>query len=49
MNIRIRLLLMREIEQRNEKSIERWKQRKGTFQPRKKKAKRNKGKTRKKP
>ncbi len=49
MNIRIRLLLMQEIERRNEESIEAWKQRKGTFQPRKKKAKRNKGKPKKRP
>ena len=48
-NIRIRLLLMQEIERRNEESIEAWKQRKGTFQPRKKKAKRNKGKPKKRP
>ena len=38
MNIRIKLLLMREIERRNEESIEAWKKRKGSFQPPKKKA-----------
>ncbi len=47
MHIRLRLLLMREIERRNEKHIEDWKKRKGTVQPRKKKAKRNKAKPKK--
>ena len=47
MHIRLKLLLIREIERRNEKSIEAWKQRKGGFQPTKKKVKRNKGKPKK--
>ena len=50
MHIRIKLLLMREIERRNQERIEAYEnQRKGTFQPRKRKAKRNRGKPRKKP
>lgn len=49
MHIRIKLLLMQEIERRNQERIEAYeKQRKGTFQPRKRKAKRNRGKPRKK-
>ena len=48
MHIRIRLLLMKEIERRNEDRIKAFEeQRKGTFQPRKRKAKRNKGKPKK--
>lgn len=50
MHIRIKLLLMREVERRNQERIEAYEnQRKGTFQPRKRKAKRNRGKPRKKP
>ena len=50
MHIRIKLLLMREIERRNQERIEAYKdQRNGTFQPRKRKTKRNRGKTKKRP
>ena len=50
MHIRIKLLLMREIERRNQERIEAYKdQRKGVSQPRKRKPKGNKGKPRKKP
>lgn len=49
MHIRIKLLLMREIERRNDERIKAYEeQRKGSCQPRKRKAKRNRGKPRKK-
>lgn len=49
MHIRIKLLLMQEIERRNQERIEAYKdQRNGTFQPRKRKAKRNRDKPKKK-
>lgn len=48
MHIRIKLLLMQEIERRNQEHIAlHEEQRKDTFQPRKRKAKGNKVKTRK--
>ena len=47
MNIKIRLLLMREIERRNEESIEAWKKRKGGFQLTKKKTNGNRDKRKK--
>lgn len=49
MHIRIKLLLMKEIERRNQERIEAFEnQRNGPFQPRKRKTKRNRGKPRKK-
>lgn len=50
MHIRIKLLLMKEIERRNQERIVAFgNQRKGPFQPRKRKTKRNRGKTKKRP
>ena len=49
MNIRIKLLLMQEIERRNQERIEAYKnQQNGTFQPKMRKTKRNRGQPRKK-
>ncbi|MBQ3476986.1 MAG: hypothetical protein IJH25_02300 [Clostridia bacterium] len=50
MHIRIKLLLMKEIERRNEERIKAFgNQRNGPFQSRKRKTKRNKGKPVKRP
>lgn len=50
MHIRIKLLLMKEIERRNEERIKAYEnQRKGPSKPRKRKAKGNRGKTKKQP